>query len=99
MANSAPATGRPDRHLVCCWRKSALADGRATVTMRSVEERLVVRATAAAASLAEAVNLQVNEAVIVQNSNKLALRLLPCDTFARTALVGQEVASFEVQVA
>jgi hypothetical protein len=67
--------------------------------MHFVEDRLVARATAAASSLAEAVDLQVNEAVVIQNSNKLALRLLPCDTFARTALVGQEVAAFEVRVA
>ena len=64
-----------------------------------MEDGLVARATAAASSLAEAVDLQVNEAVVIQNSNTLALRLLPCDTFARTALVGQEVAALEVQVA
>jgi hypothetical protein len=67
--------------------------------MHIVEDRLVARATAAASSLAEAADLQVNEAVVIQNSNTLALRLLPCDTFARTALVGQEVAAFEVRVA
>ena len=67
--------------------------------MHSVEERLAVRATAAASSLAEASNLQVNEAVVIQNSNKLALHLLPCNTFARTALAGQEVAAFEVRIA
>ncbi|MEO5709389.1 MAG: phosphotransferase [Nocardioidaceae bacterium] len=37
--------------------------------------------------------------VVVQNSNTLALRLLPCDVFVRTAIVGQEVAAFEVLVA
>src|SRR4051812_48332317 len=67
--------------------------------MRFVDDRLVARATAAATSLAEAVDLHVNEAVVIQNSNKLGLRLLPCDTFARTALVGEEVAAFEVRVA
>src|SRR3954470_1063396 len=67
--------------------------------MHVVEDRLVARATAAASSLAEAADLPVNEAVVVQNSNMLALRLLPCDTFARTAVVGQEVAAFEVRVA
>lgn len=64
-----------------------------------MEERLVVLATAAASSLAEAIDLQVNEAVVIQNSNKLSLRLLPSDTFARIALVGEEVAAFEVRVA
>lgn len=64
-----------------------------------MEDRLVARSIAAASSLAQAVDLQVNDAVVIQNSNKLALRLLPCDTFARIAVVGEEVAAFEVQVA
>jgi hypothetical protein len=64
-----------------------------------MEDGLVARATAAASSLAQAVDVEVNEAVVIQNSNTLALRLLPCDTFARTALVGQEAAAFEVRVA
>lgn len=59
----------------------------------------MARAAAAASSLAEAIDLQVSEVVVIQNSNKLALRLLPCDTFARVALVGREVAAFEVRVA
>ena len=64
-----------------------------------MKDGLVARATAAACSIAEGLGLQVNEAVVIQNSNTLALRLLPCDTFARTALIGQEVAALEVQVA
>lgn len=44
-------------------------------------------------------DLEVGEAVVLQNSNKLALRLLPCDSFARTAPVGRELADFEVGVA
>ena len=64
-----------------------------------MEAGFVARATAAASSLAEAANLRVDETVVIQNSNALALRLLPCDTFARTAVVGQEVAAFEVRVA
>jgi Ser/Thr protein kinase RdoA (MazF antagonist) len=67
--------------------------------MHFVKDGLVARATAAASSLAEDVDLPVNQVVVIQNSNTLALRLLPCDTFARTALVGQEVAALEVQVA
>ena len=67
--------------------------------MQLVEDRLVARAAAAASALAAAVGLQVNEVVVIQNSNTLALRLLPCDTFARIALVGEEVAAFEVRVA
>ena len=54
---------------------------------------------ATATSLAGALDLPVNEAVIVHISNKLALRLLPCDVFARVALVGQEVSAFEIELA
>ena len=54
---------------------------------------------AAATSLADALDLRVNEAVVIHNSNKLALRLLPCDVFARVALVGQEVSALEVELA
>lgn len=64
-----------------------------------MEARLVARAAAATSLIAETVGLQVDEVVVVQNSNRLGLRLLPCDTFARIALVGQEVAGFEVSVA
>lgn len=64
-----------------------------------MEDRVVARATAAASLLAEAGGLEVSETVVVQNSNTLALRLLPCDTFARIASIGQEVAALEVRVA
>ncbi len=67
--------------------------------MLFVEAGLVTRAIAAATSLASSLDLQVNDAVVIQNSNKLALRLLPCDVLARTALAGQDVAAFEVQIA
>ena len=67
--------------------------------MPFVDGGLVARAIAAATSLAGTLDLQVRDAVVIQNSNTLALRLLPCDVFARTALVGQDVAAFEVQVA
>jgi hypothetical protein len=64
-----------------------------------VQVGLVSRAIAAATSLAGALDLKVNDAIVIQNSNTLALRLLPCDVFARIALVGQEVAALEVEVA
>lgn len=54
---------------------------------------------AAATSVATTLDLPVNEVVVVQNSNKLALRLLPCDVFARVALAGQEVSALEVELA
>ena len=67
--------------------------------MRFVEAGLVARASGAASSLGRELDLPVEEAVVIHNSNKLALRLLPCDVFARTALVGQEAAAFEVLIA
>jgi hypothetical protein len=59
----------------------------------------VSRAVAAATSIAEGLDLAVDNASVVQSSNKLALRLLPCDVFARVAHVGREVAQFEVELA
>ena len=59
----------------------------------------VPRAVAAALSSASALDLKADDAAVLQNSNKLALRLLPCDVFARVAYVGQEVAQFEVELA
>ena len=64
-----------------------------------MDAELVSRAMAAAKALAGALGLPVNDAVVIHNSNKLALRLLPCDVFARVALVGQEVAALEVELA
>jgi Phosphotransferase enzyme family len=59
----------------------------------------VARAVAAAASTAAALDLTVDDATVLRNSNKLALRLLPCDAFARVAHVGHEVAQLEVELA
>lgn len=50
----------------------------------------VSRAVAVAMSIASALDLTTADAVVLHNSNKLALRLLPCDVFARVAYVGQE---------
>ena len=54
---------------------------------------------AAATSIASALGLNVTEAVVLQNSNKLAVRLLPCDVVARVAVLGQEVAKLEIEIA
>lgn len=59
----------------------------------------VERAVSATTALASALGLSVGEARIVCNSNKLALRLLPCDVFARVAFVGQETFQFEIEIA
>ena len=59
----------------------------------------VSRATAAAISTAIELDLAVDDATVLHNSNKLALRLLPCNVLARVARVGHEVAEFEVDLA
>lgn len=56
-------------------------------------------AMGAAMSIASALGLRVDDAIVLDHSNKLALRLMPCDVFARVAYVGQEVAEFEVELA
>jgi aminoglycoside phosphotransferase (APT) family kinase protein len=64
-----------------------------------VEPEVVSRAKAAATSLGVALGLSVTHAAVLHNSNKLALRLLPCDVFARVAPSGREVAALEVELA
>jgi hypothetical protein len=64
-----------------------------------VELSDLTRAIAAAASVAKSLGLPASDAVVLQNSNKLALRLTPCDVFAGVAHVGQEVAQREVDLA
>lgn len=59
----------------------------------------VAHAVAAATSIAEGLGLLVEDASVLRNSNKLALRLLPCDVFARVAHAGPGLAQFEVGLA
>jgi hypothetical protein len=64
-----------------------------------VEKSGITRAIMAATSVAASLDLPADDAVILHKSNKLALRLTPCDVFARVAPVGQEVAQFEIELA
>jgi Ser/Thr protein kinase RdoA (MazF antagonist) len=50
-------------------------------------------------SIASALGLTVDDAIVLQNSNKLAVRLLPCEVLARVAPLAQQVAQFEVELA
>jgi hypothetical protein len=59
----------------------------------------VTRAIAAATSVAASLGLPVNDAVVLHRSNRLALRLTPCDVLARVAPPGHEAAQFEVELA
>ena len=63
-----------------------------------MEIELVSRAMAAATALAAGLGLHVDDVVMVHNSNKIALRLLPCDVLARVAVRGRAVAALEVEL-
>jgi hypothetical protein len=58
----------------------------------------VVRAVGAATEVASGLDLAVADTRVLHNSNKLALRLLPCDVFARVAFAGREVFQAEVEI-
>ena len=53
----------------------------------------------AAITTAAELNLPADNAVVIQNSNKVTLRLLPCDVLARVAWAGQEALQREVDLA
>jgi Phosphotransferase enzyme family len=57
------------------------------------------RAMAAAMSVAAAVGLAVDDTIVLQDSNRLTLRLLPCNVLARVAPVEHQVAQFEIELA
>jgi hypothetical protein len=59
----------------------------------------VARATAAAMSTVSSLGLTVGHALVLHNSNKLTLRLLPCEVLARVAPVALRTAQFELGLA
>src|ERR1700678_1958874 len=59
----------------------------------------VPRAVAAAMSITSSLDLTVDDAIVLHDSNKLTLRLLPCDLLARVAPVADQVAQFEIELA
>jgi hypothetical protein len=66
-------------------------------TMKAAD---VPRAVAAGMATASALGLRVDDAVVLHDSNRLAVRLLPCDVLARIAPVTHQAgAAFEVEVA
>ena len=64
-----------------------------------MQESEVRRAVAAALSITSSLGLAADEAVVLQNSNKLTLRVLPGDVLARVAPEGHQVAQLEVDLA
>ena len=59
----------------------------------------VPRAVAAGISAASALGLTVDDAIVLHDSNKLTVRLLPCDVLARVAPAAHQVARFELELA
>jgi aminoglycoside phosphotransferase (APT) family kinase protein len=59
----------------------------------------IQRALAAATSIASALGLPVDDVIVLHNSNKLTVRLLPCDIVARVAPVAHQDAQFEIGLA
>jgi hypothetical protein len=59
----------------------------------------VPRAMGAAMSTASSLDLAVEDAIVLHDSNKLTLRLLPCDVLARVAPAAHQVAQFELEIA
>ncbi|MGV9230204.1 phosphotransferase [Streptomyces nigra] len=57
------------------------------------------RAQAAALEVVTSLGLPADEAVVLNDSNKLTLRLLPCDLLARVAPATDQVAAFEITLA
>jgi Phosphotransferase enzyme family len=57
------------------------------------------RALAAAGTTAAALDLAVEDAIVLHDSNKLTVRLLPCDVVAQVAPTAGQVAQFEVELA
>jgi hypothetical protein len=50
-------------------------------------------------SAASALGLTVEDAIVLHDSNRLAVRLLPCDVLARVAPAAHQAAQFEVELA
>jgi thiamine kinase-like enzyme len=63
-----------------------------------VQASEVPRAVAAAMSTAAALDMTADDATVLHDSNRLALRLLPCDVLARVAYAAHHAAQFEVEL-
>jgi aminoglycoside phosphotransferase (APT) family kinase protein len=50
-------------------------------------------------SIASALGLPVDDVIVLHDSNKLTVRLLPCDIVARVAPIAHQVAQFEIGLA
>ena len=64
-----------------------------------MQESEFSRAIAEAKSISSSLGLAADDAIVLHKSNKLTLRLLPCDVLARVAPVAHQIAQFEVDLA
>lgn len=78
------------------WARRRRVPGRDGVRMRPSE---LARAVAAAMSTASSLGLRVGDAVVVHDSNRLTVRLLPCDVLVRVAPAAHQAAPFEIDMA
>jgi hypothetical protein len=63
-----------------------------------METSEVQRGIEAARSTAYALGLRADDGVVIHNSNRIAVRLIPCDVLARVAPLAHQAAEFEVEV-
>ncbi|MCA9904458.1 MAG: aminoglycoside phosphotransferase family protein [Anaerolineae bacterium] len=63
-----------------------------------MESSEVQRGIEAARSTAYALGLRADDGVVIHNSNRIAVRLIPCDVLARVAPLAHQAAEFEVEV-
>ena len=75
---------------------TAAFEGEGQATVQASEAS---RAMAAAMSTASSLGLRADDVIVLHDSNKLTLRLLPCDVLARVAPVAHQVAQFEIELA
>jgi hypothetical protein len=59
----------------------------------------IQRPLAAAMSTASALGLTVDDAIVLHDSNRLTVRLLPCEVLARVAPIAHQLAQFEIGLA
>lgn len=96
MASAPAAT--PDRSpalLAACAFRSMRGE-------EAMEPTEVLRALTATTSVASELGLSVEDAIVLQHANRLAVRLVPCGVLARVAATvrrNQEVAAFELGLA
>src|SRR5258708_8793584 len=81
---------------ICGGRSVEGSSGEKSSWMQPTESQ---RALAAAMSTASALDRTVDGAIVLHDSTKLAVRLLPCDVLARVAPTAHQVARFEVELA